>query len=133
MHIVADANMPGLEPFAAMGTVTRVEGRNLTRQQLADADVLLVRSVTRVDAALLAGSRVRFVGSATIGTDHVDLTYLQQQGIRFAHAPGCNARAVAEYVLQAVLLLCQAGNRSPRGASVAVVGKCGAPGGGLAG
>ena len=122
MHIVADANMPGLEPFAAMGIVTRVEGRNLTRQQLGDADVLLVRSVTRVDAALLAVSRVRFVGSATIGTDHVDLTYLQQQGIRFAHAPGCNARAVAEYVLQAVLLLCLAGNRSPRGASVSVVG-----------
>ena len=122
MQIIADANMPGLEPFEAMGTVTRVDGRSLTRQQLGQADVLLVRSVTRVDADLLAGSRVRFVGSATIGTDHVDLGYLQSQGIRFAHAPGCNARAVAEYVLQAVLLLCQARDRSPQGASVAVVG-----------
>ncbi|MGJ3257463.1 MAG: 4-phosphoerythronate dehydrogenase [Alcanivorax sp.] len=122
MQIIADANMPGLEPFDAMGTVTRVDGRSLTRQQLGEAEVLLVRSVTRVDADLLAGSRVRFVGSATIGTDHVDLAYLQRQGIRFAHAPGCNARAVAEYVLQAVLLLCEAGNRSPRGATAAVVG-----------
>ena len=122
MQIIADANMPGLEPFDSMGTVTRVDGRSLTRQQLGQAEVLLVRSVTRVDAGLLAGSRVRFVGSATIGTDHVDLAYLQQQGIRFAHAPGCNARAVAEYVLQAVLLLCQARNRSPVGATVAVVG-----------
>lgn len=122
MQIIADANMPGLEPFEAMGTVTRVDGRSLTRQQLGQAEVLLVRSVTRVDAGLLAGSRVRFVGSATIGTDHVDLAYLQQQGIHFAHAPGCNARAVAEYVLQALLLLCQAGNRSPRGSTAAVVG-----------
>lgn len=122
MQIIADANMPGLEPFEAIGAVTRVDGRSLTRQQLGDAEVLLVRSVTRVDAGLLAGSRVRFVGSATIGTDHVDLGYLQAQGIRFAHAPGCNARAVAEYVLQAVLLLCQARHRSPLGATVAVVG-----------
>ena len=122
MQIIADANMPGLEAFDALGTVTRVDGRSLTRQQLGDAEVLLVRSVTRVDAGLLAGSRVRFVGSATIGTDHVDLGYLQEQGIRFAHAPGCNARAVAEYVLQAVLRLCQAGNRSPLGATAAVVG-----------
>jgi len=80
MQIIADANMPGLEAFDAMGTVTRVDGRSLTRQQLGDAEVLLVRSVTRVDARLLAGSRVRFVGSATIGTDHVDLGYLQELG-----------------------------------------------------
>ncbi|HBC18727.1 MAG TPA: erythronate-4-phosphate dehydrogenase, partial [Alcanivorax sp.] len=58
MQIIADANMPGLEAFDAMGTVTRVDGRSLTRQQLGDAEVLLVRSVTRVDARLLAGSRV---------------------------------------------------------------------------
>ena len=96
MHIIADANMPGLEPFEAFATVERVDGRTLTREQLGEAEILLVRSVTRVDATLLAGSRVRFVGSATIGTDHVDLAYLAQAGIPFAHAPGCNARAVAE-------------------------------------
>lgn len=122
MHIIADANMPGLEPFEAFATVERVDGRTLTREQLGEAEILLVRSVTRVDEALLAGSRVRFVGSATIGTDHVDLAYLAQAGIQFAHAPGCNARAVAEYVLQAVLLLCAAQGRSPQETSVAVVG-----------
>ncbi len=122
MQIVADANMPGLTPFEAMGTVTRVDGRSLTREQLAAAEVLLVRSVTRVDASLLAGTPVRFVGSATIGTDHVDLNYLQEQGIRFAHAPGCNARAVAEYVLQAVLLMCRDADQSVQGRTAAVVG-----------
>ncbi|MCG8392494.1 MAG: 4-phosphoerythronate dehydrogenase [Pseudomonadales bacterium] len=122
MQIIADANMPGLAPFEALGTVTRVDGRTLTAEQIGEAQVLLVRSVTRVDAALLDGTQVRFVGSATIGTDHVDLEYLAARGIRFAHAPGCNARAVAEYVLQASLLLADAGSRPLKGRTAAVVG-----------
>lgn len=122
MQIIADANMPGLAPFEPWGTLTRVDGRGLTRDQLGDAEVLLVRSVTRVDERLLGNSRVRFVGSATIGTDHVDLDFLHQQGIAFAHAPGCNARAVAEYVLQAALLLCRQQQRTLRGTRAAVIG-----------
>jgi len=101
--IIADENMPALELFSGLGEVRTVPGRPLPRAALAGARVLLVRSVTRVDEALLAGSAVQFVGSATIGTDHVDLDYLARAGIRFAHAPGCNAMAVAEYVLQTVL------------------------------
>ena len=65
--------------------------------------MLLVRSVTRVDAALLDGTPVRFVGTATAGTDHVDERLLRARGIAFAAAPGCNARAVGEYVLATVL------------------------------
>src|SRR5690554_389432 len=103
LRIVADENMPGLEVFAELGQVSRLPGRQISRQQLAAADVLLVRSVTQVNASLLAETPVRFVGSATIGTDHIDLPWLAQNGIHFAHAPGCNAMAVAEYVLQAVL------------------------------
>ncbi len=100
--IVADENIPDVERyFAAMGHVTRVNGRLLTRQQLAQADILLLRSVTRVDQSLLAGSPVRFVGSATIGTDHLDTAYLEKQGIAWANAPGCNADSVVEYVLSA--------------------------------
>lgn len=122
MKIVADENMPGLAPLESLGELVRVPGRQVTPAQLADADILLVRSVTRVDAALLAGSKVRFVGSATIGTDHVDLDALAQAGIRFAHAPGCNAMAVAEYVLQ-VALHWAVGRRQPlAGCRVAVVG-----------
>ena len=81
------------------------DGRDFTPQEVRSADVLLVRSVTRVDAALLAGSAVRFVASATSGTDHVDLDYLKQTGIVFAAAPGCNAQAVVEYVLSSLLVL----------------------------
>src|SRR5690606_28972459 len=88
--IIADENMPALELFHGLGLVRTVPGRPLPREALAGAQVLLVRSVTRVDEQLLAGTPVRFVGSATIGTDHVDLDYLVRAGIRFAHAPGCN-------------------------------------------
>ncbi|MBZ2187522.1 4-phosphoerythronate dehydrogenase [Alcanivorax sp. JB21] len=103
MKIIADENMPALTLFSALGEVTPRAGRGLTQADLRDAQVLLVRSVTRVDEALLADTPVRFVGSATIGTDHVDQAWLARHDIHFAHAPGCNAMAVAEYVLQAVL------------------------------
>lgn len=100
LNIVADENMPLLqERFGGYGQVTAVPGRKITASLLKNCDVLLVRSVTRVNRALLAGSRVRFVGSATSGIDHVDTAYLQNQGITFAHAPGCNARAVVQYMV----------------------------------
>lgn len=105
MRIVADENIPLLEAFCGgLGTLTRVDGRSLRREQLVDADVLLVRSVTRVDQALLAGTSVRFVGTATIGTDHVDTCWLDRQGIAFASAPGCNAASVVQYVLSVLSL-----------------------------
>jgi len=87
------------ELFGQLGTIEYLPGRQISAADVADADMLLVRSVTRVDKALLEGSSVAFVGSATIGTDHVDQTYLAEQGIRFAHAPGCNANAVVQYDL----------------------------------
>jgi erythronate-4-phosphate dehydrogenase len=99
MKILADENIPGLEAFTGLGQVTTVPGRDLCAAQLKDVEVLLVRSVTRVDQALLADSPVRFVGTATIGTDHVDLNYLQRRSIIFTSAPGSNASSVAEYVL----------------------------------
>ena len=100
MLIVADENIPLLESFFAdIGEIRRVSGRTMTASDVRDADVLLVRSVTRVGPELLKGSRVRFVGTATIGTDHVNKDWLAEQGIRFAAAPGCNANSVAEYVL----------------------------------
>jgi len=122
MHIVADENMPALDDFERLGRVTRVDGRGLKRADLRDADILLVRSVTPVTESLLAGTPVRFVGSATIGTDHVDLAALDRMGIAFACAPGCNARAVAEYVLQALLMASRRHGRSLRGSSVGVIG-----------
>lgn len=105
MLIVADENIPLLDSFFGdIGEIRRVSGRSMTADDVRDADVLLVRSVTRVNQSLLEGSRVRFVGTTTIGTDHVDLAWLEQAGIRFCAAPGCNANSVAEYVLSVLSL-----------------------------
>jgi erythronate-4-phosphate dehydrogenase len=104
MKIVADQNIPEVKhAFASHGDVELVNGRDLSAQQLVNADALVVRSVTRVNADLLQNSRIKFVGSATIGTDHVDLDYLHKNNIAFANAPGCNATSAAEYVLAAAL------------------------------
>lgn len=103
MNIVCDENIPLADHyFASLGEITYYPGRHITAQCVRDADVLLVRSVTTVNAALLHGSRVRFVGTATIGEDHIDKDYLAEAGIVFANAPGCNANSVAEYVLAAL-------------------------------
>lgn len=104
LNIVADENMPGLdEHFGDIGVIQRVAGRHLGRDQLVNADILLVRSVTKVNEALLRGTPVRFVGTATIGTDHVDLDYLRSANIAFSSAPGSNANSVAEYVVASLL------------------------------
>lgn len=108
MNIVADENLALTEYFfAAFGKIRHVPGRNLQQQDLedAEAEVLLVRSVTQVNAALIANTALRFVGSATIGTDHLDQEALAAAQIDWANAPGCNAQAVAEYVLTAILTL----------------------------
>ncbi len=104
LNIVADQNMPNIEQlFAEFGTITRLDGRCLQQSQLVDTDLLLVRSVTKVNRQLLENTAVKFVGTATIGTDHVDIDYLKQNNIGFSAAPGCNANSVAEYILSALI------------------------------
>ncbi len=106
MHILADENIPLVDEFfAGFGKIRRMPGRSINRAALENVDVLLVRSVTRVDRELLEGSAVRFVGTCTIGTDHLDLDYFEQAGIEWASAPGCNARGVVDYVLGSLLAL----------------------------
>ncbi|WP_312596172.1 4-phosphoerythronate dehydrogenase PdxB [Stutzerimonas nitrititolerans] len=108
MHILADENIPLVEAFfAEHGEIRRMHGRTINRAALGDSEVLLVRSVTRVDRELLEGSRVRFVGTCTIGTDHLDLDYFEEAGIAWASAPGCNARGVVDYVLGSLLALAE--------------------------
>lgn len=123
MLIVADENIPLLEAFfGALGTLRRLPGRSITADDVREADVLLVRSVTRVDAALLEGSKVRFVGTCTIGTDHLDTTYLAQRGVAWSSAPGCNARGVVDYVLSSLTILAQRNRASLSGRRYGVVG-----------
>ena len=124
MKIYADENMPYVKDFFAdLGEVTLVNGRTLTAEQIIDADVLLVRSVTKVNAQLLAQSPgLKFVGTATIGTDHVDQSYLQQRGIGFSSAPGCNAQSVVEYVLSSIFVLSEKYQWNLQQKTVGVVG-----------
>jgi erythronate-4-phosphate dehydrogenase len=106
MKIVADPNITLVrEAFSDFGELILIPGREWTAALVQAADILLVRSVTHVNAALLHNSRVRFVGSATSGIDHIDQDYLKQQDITFACAPGSNANSVAEYVLSALVVL----------------------------
>jgi len=108
MLIVADENIPLLDAFfQGFGEIRRVPGRSLDRATVEQADVLLVRSVTNVNRALLEGSKVRFVGTCTIGTDHLDLDYFKQTGIQWSSAPGCNARGVVDYVLGSLQTLAE--------------------------
>lgn len=123
MHIVADENIPLLDEFFAdFGSIHRLPGRAITAKDVRDADLLLVRSVTRVDRALLQGSQVRFVGTCTIGTDHLDLDYLAEAGIAWSSAPGCNARGVVDYVLGSVLTLAEREGVDPAARVYGVVG-----------
>jgi erythronate-4-phosphate dehydrogenase len=108
MRIVADENIPLLDAFfSGIGEIRRYPGRTLDRAAVADADILLVRSVTRVTRELLEGTPVRFVGTCTIGTDHLDLDYFNDAGIQWSSAPGCNARGVVDYVLGSLLTLAE--------------------------
>ena len=123
MKIIADENIPfAREAFGTLGEVTLVAGRSLAARRVAEADLLFVRSVTPVNAALLDASRVRFVGSATAGTDHVDAEYLARRGIGFAAAPGCNANSVGEYMAAAWLALAVRKGLRLEGRTVGIVG-----------
>jgi len=113
MKIYFDENMPFAKEFFSDISGIKTElvpfsGRNLTAEQVADADVLLVRSITQVNETLLARNTcLSFVGTATIGTDHIDLEYLAKRNISFHSAPGCNAVSVAEYVLSALVVVAE--------------------------
>ncbi|WP_054179316.1 4-phosphoerythronate dehydrogenase PdxB [Trabulsiella odontotermitis] len=123
MKILVDENMPyARELFSRLGEVRAVAGRPLPGEALDDADALMVRSVTKVNAALLEGKPVKFVGTATAGTDHVDEEWLAQAGIGFSAAPGCNAIAVVEYVFSALLMLAERDGFALTDRTVGIVG-----------
>jgi len=123
MKIVADANIPFVrECFGAVGDIEVVPGREITPEVVADADALLVRSITPVDEPLLSGSPVRFVGTATIGFDHIDLDYLECSAIGFASAPGSNANSAAEYIIAGLLEVGRRHQLRLKGASIGVIG-----------
>ena len=121
--IVVNKNTPFIfEAFSQLGNIRMLGTSEVTPDAVRDADILIVRSETRVDRDLLEGSSVRFVGTPTIGTDHVDLEYLTGHGIVFANAPGSNANSVAEYVAAALLAWADRTGTSLGGRSIGIVG-----------
>nr|WP_274384023.1 4-phosphoerythronate dehydrogenase PdxB [Rahnella perminowiae] len=120
---MVDENMPyAVELFSRLGNVQAVPGRPIPQDALNDADALMVRSVTKVNESLLAGKPVKFVGTATAGTDHVDDAWLASAGIGFSAAPGCNAIAVVEYVFSSLLILAQRDGFQLRDKTVGIIG-----------
>ena len=123
MKILVDENMPyARELFSRTGEVIAVPGRPIPAAALDDADALMVRSVTKVNEALLGGKAIKFVGTATAGTDHIDEDFLARQGIGFSAAPGCNAIAVVEYVFSALLMLAERDGFQLTDRTVGIVG-----------
>lgn len=103
MKVVADMDIPFLEGvFEPYGEVVYKKGLEISHEDVLDADALVVRTRTRCDAALLEGTSVKMVATATIGTDHIDLEYCRNAGIEVANAAGCNAGGVMQYVFSAL-------------------------------
>lgn len=126
LNLVADENMPAVEAlFGDFANITRLPGREMQASDLAEADILLVRSITTVDDNLLAQARqLKFVGTATIGTDHLDTAALDSRAIEYSNAPGCNADAVVDYTLSGIYKDAQVRGRNLKNLCFAVVG-CG--------
>lgn len=123
MKIVADKDIPFVEHyFSSAGDLVLVPGRTLTQNDLQEAEVLLVRSITKVNKELLQGTKVKFVASPTTGDDHYDKEWLANAGIAWSVAPGCNAIAVAEYVICAIAALQKRGYLTGRNLRAGVVG-----------
>ena len=125
MKIVADKAIPyARQFFSTLGDVTLLDSSDITPASIRNADCLVVRSVTRVDSTLLSDTRIKCVASASSGTDHVDLDYLNARAIPLFDAKGCNANAVAEYVLSCLLVLSEQYGIELEGKTVGIIG-CG--------
>lgn len=103
LSIVVERNVPFIEVLDDHADVLRLPYADITPDAVRHADALVVRTRNRCDAALLAGSSVRFIATATIGTDHIDLPWCAAHGIEAVNAPGCNAPAVAQYVFSSLM------------------------------
>ena len=107
MKIVVDDKIPYIrETLAKLADeVVYLKGSEIGPEDVRDADALIVRTRTLCNEQLLKGSKVQFVATATIGYDHLDTTWLEQNGITWTNCPGCNSGSVAQYIESALLTL----------------------------
>ncbi|MDT3779315.1 4-phosphoerythronate dehydrogenase [Nitrospira sp. MA-1] len=123
INIVAGENIPYIkEACAGLGNLTLLPGRSITSNDLKDTNLILIRSITKVDETLLKGTPVEFVGSASAGVDHIDIAYLKARNIGFTSAAGSNANSVAEYVLASLLFLGKQQSFSLNGKTIGIIG-----------
>ena len=107
MKVIVDNKIPYIKEAieALADEVVYLPGKEITPEVVKDADALITRTRTRCDRTLLAGSKVKFIGTATIGFDHIDTAYCHEAGITWSNCPGCNAGAVEQYLHSSLLLL----------------------------
>jgi erythronate-4-phosphate dehydrogenase len=127
MTIFIDENIPLVAESLASGlpatmSLHRFHGRTLRHEDLSECVALLIRSTTRINAELLEGTPVQFVGTATSGTEHVDSAYLLASGRVFCDARGCNANSVAEYVVFAMLHWAETTHQRLQGKTLGIIG-----------
>jgi erythronate-4-phosphate dehydrogenase len=123
MKIVADEQIAHVKKYFSEGAELILKpGRAIARDDLLTADMLLVRSITPVNQALLQGTTVKFVGSVTTGVDHIDTAWLDQVGIHWRTAAGCNTTAVSEYVVSVIAALQKMELMPRQGCRAGVVG-----------
>lgn len=121
MNVIIEKNIPFIHGYLDnVANVSYLGAGEITREVMKDADALITRTRTRCDASLLEGSRCKFIATATIGTDHIDLDYCRNNGITVANAPGCNAPAVAQYVFASIAALLN--GRNPADLTIGIVG-----------
>lgn len=123
MKIICTTSIPfAQEAFSPLGELQVLDPHQITPATLTDADILITRSTLKINAALLEGSKIKFVGTCTIGHDHVDTGYLEKSGITWTAAPGCNANSVAEYLTAALLCLAKRHGLQLRDKIIGIIG-----------
>ncbi len=123
LRLLIDDKIPYIRQLAnRLGECFYMPGSAIGSADVRDVDVLIVRTRTRCDRALLEGSRVRFIATATIGYDHLDVDYLREAGIAWENCPGCNASSVAQYVESVLILLSRTGRIDLQRSTIGVVG-----------
>ena len=124
MKVIVDDKIPYIREALAQvaDEVVYLPGASFTREAVADADALIVRTRTRCNCDLLAGSRVKFIATATIGYDHIDTAFCKEAGIQWTNCPGCNAGSVEQYVHSVLLLLKREKGLSLKDATLGIVG-----------
>ncbi|MGB9720904.1 MAG: 4-phosphoerythronate dehydrogenase [bacterium] len=123
LKFAADEKIPFLKDFfPKLGTLNLLPASEINQKNIKNFDILLVRTVTKVNSKLLEGTRIKMVGSMTSGIDHIDRNYLRRNKIKLLYAPGSNAQSVAEYVIACLLLLARKKEFSLKEKTIGIIG-----------